>query len=766
MPRYYSYIDTTVGLGSTIHNDMVTNGAEYGVVPSIDIVARNITATGAFIGTLGNSNNLFEDIRVTGIATIGIVTGATYYGDGSNLTGVGTFSGSYNDLTNKPTIPTNNNELTNGAGFITTSFTNTNQLTNGAGFITDTVTGDLSVSGNVSIAGTLTYEDVTNIDSIGIVTARSGIEVGPTSGIGITLTANGSMTAAGSVAVGGQDLSLNTTNGVTAYSTGELYCQVASSRGDVGDVINVYKGNDRKFQVSADGSITAAGAIKLGDYDSSDNTKVGAVYGPTGGITLRSDLKTNGPAISIQGGTGTASQEVTLTLATDGSITAANYVTATGYNAEPANAADSGLSVKGPSTGTVFYVDGSGTTRIGPLAGSAPNITLKADGSITAAGQFFNKSDTDDGATNIYVNRDTTSADTGTFITCNKPNDGGQKFVVDADGSITAAGLINLGDKSTTAGGSTFYNDGRAYWRNDNSTVNVLRVFSGGYGDAFETFGVSKDGSITAAGGNFVLYTGGEIDNKQISCFNDPSDPDAGKGKVNGYHFQGISSTNVQTFEVLNESGSITAAGYVNGQGFNAEPAASGGQGLTVLNPDDGALAFEVRANERVSIGGDIASGSPNIELDGSDGSASFTGAVSKGSGSFKIDHPLPTKTETHHLVHSFIEGPQADLIYSGMVTLVAGRAEINLDTAARMTEGTFLLLNTNLRRFVSNEGGWTAVKSAITGNILTVEAQDNTCTDEVFWTVIGERKDQHMIDTEWTDENGRVITEPVKVTE
>jgi len=32
-------------------------------------------------------------------------------------------------------------------------------------------------SGNVSVAGTLTYEDVTNIDSTGIVTARTGIKV-------------------------------------------------------------------------------------------------------------------------------------------------------------------------------------------------------------------------------------------------------------------------------------------------------------------------------------------------------------------------------------------------------------------------------------------------------------------------------------------------------------------------------------------------------------------------------------------------------------
>ena len=47
------------------------------------------------------------------------------------------------------------------------------------------VTGDGVFSGNVSIAGTLTYEDVTNLDSIGIATARTGLDV--TSG-GIDVT--------------------------------------------------------------------------------------------------------------------------------------------------------------------------------------------------------------------------------------------------------------------------------------------------------------------------------------------------------------------------------------------------------------------------------------------------------------------------------------------------------------------------------------------------------------------------------------------------
>ena len=53
----------------------------------------------------------------------------------------------------------------------------TNQAANGApvceqGLI---VTGILTATGNISVGGTLTYEDVTNIDSVGIVTARTGV---------------------------------------------------------------------------------------------------------------------------------------------------------------------------------------------------------------------------------------------------------------------------------------------------------------------------------------------------------------------------------------------------------------------------------------------------------------------------------------------------------------------------------------------------------------------------------------------------------------
>ena len=39
------------------------------------------------------------------------------------------------------------------------------------------ITGDITTPGDIGIGGTLTYEDVANVDSIGVVTARSGINV-------------------------------------------------------------------------------------------------------------------------------------------------------------------------------------------------------------------------------------------------------------------------------------------------------------------------------------------------------------------------------------------------------------------------------------------------------------------------------------------------------------------------------------------------------------------------------------------------------------
>ena len=60
------------------------------------------------------------------------------------------------------------------------------------------VSAAATFSNDVSIGGTLTYEDVTNVDAVGLITARSGIKFGA-AGIGGTIAANGNTTLAGVV---------------------------------------------------------------------------------------------------------------------------------------------------------------------------------------------------------------------------------------------------------------------------------------------------------------------------------------------------------------------------------------------------------------------------------------------------------------------------------------------------------------------------------------------------------------------------------------
>ena len=155
-------------------------------------------------------------------------------------------------------------------------------------------------------------------------------------------------------------------------------------------------------------------------------------------------------------------------------------------------------------------------------------------------------------------------------------------------------------------------------------------------------------------------------------------------------------------------------------------------------------------------------SGTQSMLIDAS-GNVTIAGSLSKGSGSFKIDHPIESKKDTHYLVHSFVEAPQADNIYRGVVVLENGTATINLDIVSGMSEGTFVLLNTNISCFTSNETDWDSVKGSVSGNILTISCQNTSSTATVSWLVIGERHDQHMLDNDWTDDNGKVIVEPSK---
>ena len=76
----------------------------------------------------------------------------------------------------------------------TSSTTGALQITGGVGIVKD-----LHVGGNVTVGGTLTYDDVTNIDSLGIITARGGIHIGPVTAGVATVYTNGNASFTGIV---------------------------------------------------------------------------------------------------------------------------------------------------------------------------------------------------------------------------------------------------------------------------------------------------------------------------------------------------------------------------------------------------------------------------------------------------------------------------------------------------------------------------------------------------------------------------------------
>jgi len=85
-------------------------------------------------------------------------------------------------------------------------------------------TGNISAtkadySGNVTIGGTLTYEDVTNIDSVGLITARNGIEVGARPGVGASISVDGNAIFSGITTIGSKEVGA----GITLSPDGDVF---------------------------------------------------------------------------------------------------------------------------------------------------------------------------------------------------------------------------------------------------------------------------------------------------------------------------------------------------------------------------------------------------------------------------------------------------------------------------------------------------------------------------------------------------------------
>ena len=146
------------------------------------------------------------------------------------------------------------------------------------GFFSGIVTavGDASFSGNVSVGGTLTYEDVTNIDAVGLVTARNGIVVGS----GITLSKDGDVFFTGIATGNGSGL----TNLPAANITGTLPAISGAN------LTNLTAGN-------LTGALPAISGANLTGIAATDNVRTGIL--DVAGISTFRNTVNIGAAVTI-----------------------------------------------------------------------------------------------------------------------------------------------------------------------------------------------------------------------------------------------------------------------------------------------------------------------------------------------------------------------------------------------------------------------------------------------------------------------------------
>jgi hypothetical protein len=167
----------------------------------VNVGSATTIHTGGF--RIGSSDLHSTGITVTNANILGVVTASSFSGPVSgNATGLtGTPDITVRNITGVAATFTGNANI---SGVVTaSSFSgpvsgNATGLTGTPDITVRNITGVAATfTGNVSIAGTLTYEDVTNVDSVGLITARSGVIInsGGLQVTGVTTVAAGSTSA-------------------------------------------------------------------------------------------------------------------------------------------------------------------------------------------------------------------------------------------------------------------------------------------------------------------------------------------------------------------------------------------------------------------------------------------------------------------------------------------------------------------------------------------------------------------------------------------
>ena len=169
--------------------------------------ARNLSKlSNPAVFTVDTDNNLGINSTspVEKVNVVGVVSATSFFGDGTGLTGVASTdniitgtAATFNSVVKVGTGIT----LDATSGIVTATGVNVTGVATASKFDGNAtgLTGSPSINvTNITASGTLTYEDVTNVDSVGVVTARGGFEIGA-SGVGGTITAVGNAEFAGIV---------------------------------------------------------------------------------------------------------------------------------------------------------------------------------------------------------------------------------------------------------------------------------------------------------------------------------------------------------------------------------------------------------------------------------------------------------------------------------------------------------------------------------------------------------------------------------------
>ena len=353
---------------------------------------------------------------------------------------------------------------------------------------------------------------------------------------------------------------------------------------------------------------------------------------------------------------------------------------------------------------TAFVPDASDGATLGTAALEFSDLFL-ADGGVVYWGDDQEISIVHEHNTGLQINgtNQIQFGDSGTYI--HQSADGVLDLVSDTEIEINAT-TIDMNGAVDVSGTTTL---------NATLTVNAAAIFNEG--------SVNADFRVEGDGDAYLLYV-------------DPGDDHVGIG-VSAPHAK-LTVKDAQDIS-MDSSGSGHFA--ITGNGYTSAIALDGSNMNIYNNASSIGIVFGTNETARMSI----ASG----------GTVNVVGEFTAGTKTFRIDHPLPSMTDTHTLSHASIEGPQADLMYRGSVDLQGGAATIDLDEAARMTSGTWAVLCRNPQVWAQNETGWTQVRGSVSGSTLTISAQDSDCTDTVSWLVVAERNDSHYTDSKSTDDDG-----------